>query len=246
MTMAETQIEIAEVWDAAHVARPMALPPGIVHLWWLRLDVSQQNVNVCYELLSNDERERADRFRVVGPREAFILTRGTLRSLLAHYLEEKPSELRFRYENWGKPFLHGESDLRFNVSHTDGLALIGVVRDRNIGVDVERVKADTEAEKLAERFFSKRENNALKLLHGNQLQDAFFRCWTRKEAYIKARGEGLSMPLHQFDVSIARDERSALLATRPDPLEAERWTVRDLPARPGYMAAVAVEEATGN
>src|ERR1700756_5622890 len=104
----------------------------MVHLWWLRLDDSQEKVNACYELLASDERERAERFRVVRPREAFILTRGTLRSLLAHYLGEKPNELRFRYESWGKPFLQGDGELRFNVSHTDGLALIGVVRERNI------------------------------------------------------------------------------------------------------------------
>jgi len=239
---AKTQIEIGEARNAANVARPTELPAGIVRLWWLRLDSSQADVNACYEWLSSKERDRTERFKIERSRTAFVLTRGTLRSLLAQYLGKKPEELRFGYESWGKPFLEGESSLRFNVSHTDGLALIGVVKERNIGVDVEKVKTETEVARLAERFFSRRENDDLKGLQGDELRAAFFRCWTRKEAYIKARGEGLSLPLHQFDVSVARDERKALLATRPDALEADRWILRDVPVRTGYMAAVAVEE----
>ena len=130
--------------------------------------------------------------------------------------------------------------MRFNVSHTDGLALLAFVRTRDIGVDVEKIKAATDAKKLAERFFSDRERSFLESLSGEELHAAFFRCWTRKEAYVKARGEGLSLPLHQFDVSVAEDEPQALLATRPDPSEADRWVLRDLPTSPGYAAALAV------
>jgi 4'-phosphopantetheinyl transferase len=118
------------------------------------------------------------------------------------------------------------------------------VRRRAIGVDVENLNRKIEAERLAERFFSERERQALRPLRRDELQAAFFRCWTRKEAYIKAKGGGLSLPLHQFDVSIAERDRDALVATRPDPTEGARWTVCDVPMGTGYVAAVAVSEMT--
>ena len=241
MTMAaKTQIEIGKVWDATSVARPPELPAGVVHLWSRRLESSQAELNSCYELLSNEERDRAQRFRIERPRTAFVLTRGTLRALLAHYRGIKAKAVRFQYASRGKPFLEVEDGLCFNVSHADGLALMGFVKSRSIGVDIERVKPDTEVEKLAERFFSERECRDLRRLEGDEFRAAFFRVWTRKEAYIKATGEGLSLPLDQFDVSIAAGDRDALQATRPDAREAERWTVSDVAVRSGYTAAVAV------
>ncbi len=212
----------------------------MVHLWLRSLDASPVEISGWYELLSSEERDRAERFKVERPRIAFVLTRGTLRSLLAHYLGIEAKAVRFRYEKRGKPFLEDRTGLCFNVSHTDGLALIGFVKSRSIGVDVEKVKPDTEVRKLAERFFSARERRDLRPLRGDELRAAFFRVWTRKEAYIKATGEGLSLPLDQFDVSIAAGERDALCATRPDANEAERWTLSDVAVPAGYAAAVAV------
>jgi 4'-phosphopantetheinyl transferase len=193
-------------------------------------------------LLSAEEHERATRYRVERPRKDFILTRGTLRSLAAGYLGTTPRDLSFRYSEYGKPILDGPFDVRFNVSHTDGLALIAFVRTHEIGIDVEKISPKPDVRKLAERFFSLHERHSLEKLSGDELQAAFFRCWTRKEAYIKARGEGLSLPLHQFDVSVAADESRVLLATRPDASEASRWILRDLPTSPGYAAALAVAE----
>jgi 4'-phosphopantetheinyl transferase len=161
---------------------------------------------------------------------------------LARYLGRSPQEVRFRYAVQGKPALEGDSDLSFNVSHTDGLALMGFVKRRSIGVDLENLDRKIEVERLAERFFSDRERQALRTLRGDELQAAFFRCWTRKEAYIKAKGGGLSLPLHQFDVSIAASDREALLGTRPDPTEAGRWTVCDVPLGPRFSAAVTVQK----
>ena len=117
-------------------------------------------------------------------------------------------------------------------------------RDREIGIDVEKVDREVDAKKLSDRFFSVRERQCLKDLSGEELKSAFFRCWTRKEAYVKARGEGLSLPLDQFDVSV--DKSCALLATRPDASEAARWTLRDLPMSPGYAAALAVSEGVAD
>ncbi len=182
------------------------------------------------------------RYRIERPRSDYILTRGTLRFLLAQYLHLTPAEISFGYTQYGKPFLIPQSDLRFNVSHSHGLALMGFVRQREIGVDVEQVRAQDDAKKLAERFFSVREREQLRDFSGDELHAAFFRCWTRKEAYIKAKGEGLSLPLHQFDVSIEPDPQLALLATRPDRSEANRWAIFNVSAKSGYSAALAVEK----
>ena len=241
----KTEVRIGEVWDATKIGSPSELGSGVVHLWQRRLNTSAAEISACHRLLSSDEQERARRFRVERPRNEFVLTRGTLRSLLAQYLGGAPQEVRFRYAVQGKPALEGESGLSFNVSHTNGLALMAFVKQRAIGVDVENVARETEAERLAERFFSERERQALRPLGGDELQAAFFRCWTRKEAYIKAKGDGLSLPLHQFDVSIAEGDRDALLATRPDPAEAARWTICDIPMGTAYAAAVAVAETLG-
>jgi len=222
------------------------LQSDVAHIWTRPLEVAAVVQEACFALLSQEERERAARYRVGRPRTDFIVTRGTLRSLVAGYLGIGPQEMSFRYSEHGKPHLDGPFDLRFNVSHTEGLALLAFVRTRSIGVDVEKINASPDARKLAERFFSVCERKFLENLSGEELHAAFFRCWTRKEAYVKARGEGLSLPLDQFDVSVAADETHALLATRPDASEASRWILRDLPVESGYAAALAVAETTGD
>ncbi|HEY3973267.1 MAG TPA: 4'-phosphopantetheinyl transferase superfamily protein [Candidatus Sulfotelmatobacter sp.] len=216
------------------------LESDVVQVWTRSLQVAPHLELACYELLSSEERERAARYRVGGPRSDFVLTRGTLRWLAASYLATTPQELSFRYSSYGKPFLDGASELRFNVSHTDGLALMAFVKAREVGIDVEKIRPVPELRQLTERFFSVHERQSLHPLCGEELCSAFFRCWTRKEAYVKARGEGLSLPLHQFDVSIAASSSKALLATRPDSSEAERWMLSDLTAQPAYAAALAV------
>ena len=221
----KTELHIGEAWDAASIVSIPDLQSGNVHLWKRRLHASASDVSTCYEMLSGDEQDRARRFRIDRPRHDFVLSRGTLRWLLAQYLRISPLQVRFRYGSHGKPVLENDRDLRFNVSHTEGLAHLG----RN-----------ADAVRLAERFFSAREYQELRRLQGNELQAAFFRCWTRKEAYIKARGEGLSLPLRQFDVSVAKSDCNALIATRPDPAEAARWRICEVAIDPGYAAALAV------
>lgn len=233
-------LQVSDVLDATCIKGFHELAPGVVHLWQRRLTASEPEVNVGYGLLSNEEKETAMRFRINRPGTDFILTRSTLRLLLAHYLDTSPQQVCFQYGAQGKPVLAGESELYFNVSHTEGLALMAFAQRRAIGVDVENLGRRTEVQRLANRFFSEREQQALKQLCGDELQVAFFRCWTRKEAYIKAKGDGLSLPLDQFDVSITAGNRDALLATRPDPSEAARWTIRDVAVGAGYAAAVAV------
>lgn len=242
MTRSKTELRISEVWDATRISHPAELLPDVVHLWQRSLNASADELDEHCGWLSNVEKERALRFRVERARNEFVFTRGTLRRLLAEYLGSTPQEVRFRYTERGKPILEGESSLCFNVSHTEGVAMMAFVRRRAIGADVEHLGRVTDAARLAERFFSERERQALRQVSPENLQAAFLRCWTRKEAYIKAKGEGLSMPLHQFDVSIIAGDRDALLATRPDPAEAARWTICDVPIGSGYAAAVAVAE----
>jgi 4'-phosphopantetheinyl transferase len=236
----KTEPQIAGPWDTTGIGSIPELEPGTVHLWQTPLEDRASEVTAWYELLSRDEQDRALRFREGRPRNDFVVTRGTLRALLARYLGTAPQEVHFCYAIHGKPLLGGNSNLCFNVSHTRGLAMMAVAQDRAIGVDVENVNRDTDVKPLAERFFSESERQALRHLSGQELRAAFSRCWTRKEAYIKAKGDGLALPLSQFDVSIAAGDRNALLATRPDRGEASQWTISDVPVIAEYAAAVAV------
>ena len=241
--MAISKLRISELRDAELDSVPEPLAPNVVHLWRRSLHETDNVIQACRELLLPEEREKALRYRVERPRSDYILTRGTLRSLLARYLAVPATEIVFQYTEYGKPFLRN-SDLRFNVSHTEGLALMAFALQREIGVDVERIRPQRDIRQLAERFFSVHERRTLRDLNGGELHDAFFRCWTRKEAYIKAVGEGLSMPLHQFDVSIESNPTEALIATRPNAGEIRRWTIRNVTVPSEYAAALAVETAT--
>jgi len=229
-------------WDglAGDRAAPN-IPAGVARVWHWPLDVSALEVADLKKVLSPDEMERAERYRFDQHRNEFILTRAVLRMVLASHTAQSPESLSFDYSAQGKPALkNGPPDLRFNVSHTEGLAVLALVREREIGVDAEKIRAQPDAQKLAKRFFSAREQLFLGKLSGDELQRAFFRCWTRKEAYIKAKGEGLSIPLHAFDVSLEEDQPAALVGTRPDPTEAGRWTLYDLSVGQGYAAALTV------
>jgi 4'-phosphopantetheinyl transferase len=220
----------------------MICPAREVQVWRIPLDLDPETLAVLSDLLDPLERARAGRFRFERDRRRFIAARGRLRQVLSRYSGGRPEALRFRYGPHGKPELEPEDrsdSLRFNLSHAHELALLAVARGRDVGVDLEWSGREVEALELAERFFSRAEARALWRLPEPRRAAAFFRCWTRKEAYIKARGEGLSLPLDAFDVSLARGHQSALLATRGDPEEAARWRIRDLPAGPGYVAAVA-------
>jgi len=164
--------------------------------------------------------------------------------LLGGYLGVPPGTLSFGYGRFGKPHLNGlETPLQFNASHSGHILLIAITLDRAIGIDVERIRTNLSVLEIAARFFSPRERDAFAALPATLRTDAFFDCWTRKEAYIKARGEGLSLPLSGFDVSFLPGEPAKLLATRPDAAEASCWRLRELEVADGYKAALAVEGA---
>ena len=195
------------------------------------------------QTLSEKEVMRADRFYFERDRKHFIVGRGVLRAILGIYLGMEPDQLEFSYGAYGKPYLAdgcGEREVRFNLSHSNELALYAFVRGREIGVDLEYIRDIPDIEQIAARFFSARENIVLHGLPAAQKQEAFFRCWTRKEAYIKAIGNGLTHPLDQFDVSLAPGEPARLLTVAGEPDKTKRWALRELAPAPGYQAALAV------
>ena len=213
-----------------------------VHVW--RVALNESRAPEMRRSLSPDECARADRFHFDRDRNHFIVARSSLRTILGAYLKKNPPELSFSYSNYGKPSLFGEpayDQITFNLSHAKELALIAVTRNRAIGVDIEFIRPEFASEEIAERFFSRPEVSALRALPEDIQSEAFFNCWTRKEAYIKARGEGMSLPLNQFNVSLAPESEAALLGNLRDAGEVSRWSMRELHPGPGYRAALAVE-----
>jgi len=222
----------------------LALPTNTVHVWQVALDCSPAAIQRLANTLSTDEIHRATRFYFERDRRRFMVSRGTLRTILAAYSSVPPEQLRFHYGPQGKPELVAVADevsLRFNLAHSHELALIAVTRGRELGVDLEWIRPLPAAEAIAGRFFSPNERTVLRALNGEQQQLTFFTCWTRKEAYLKARGDGLSLPLDQFDVALAPDEPAALLRVCGDPVEVKRWLLCALEVPPGYVATLAVE-----
>jgi 4'-phosphopantetheinyl transferase len=209
-------------------------------VWRVFLDVRSEPLQQMESALSADELQRASRFHFEKDRHRYLLAHASLRDILARYLQCEPRVLIFSASEYGKPFLAGR-DVQFNLSHSGDIALIAVTRGRRIGVDVEQIRADVEIEKLASRYFSPREVSELMVLHPEEQIIGFYNCWTRKEAYIKAQGMGLSLPLDSFDVSLAPGEPAILRATRPDTSEAARWSLHSFAIEPNYIAALAVE-----
>lgn len=222
----------------------LTLPADEVHVWRAPLDLPSERLERLRGTLAPDECERAARFYFERDRRHFVAARGLLRALLGRYLKLPPDGLRFGYTPHGKPHMAdggGGEWLRFNLSHSGGVALYAFGRGRELGVDIEQVRADIEHSQIAERFFSSREVAALRDLPPRLQREAFFLCWTRKEAYIKGIGEGLSLPLDSFDVSLTPGAPASLLAVRGDAREAARWGLRDLEPGPGYHAALVAE-----
>jgi 4'-phosphopantetheinyl transferase len=227
--------------------RPSAgleLPPGEVHLWAVPLDPPADRVEALRRFLSPDEQDRASRFRFDRHRQQYVVGRGALRVLLGAYLGTRPELVCFTYGPRGKPFLAPPQDaggLFFNLSNSHELALVGFILGQEIGVDVEHLKPMPDCEKISERFFSESERRVLRDLPAERKEEAFFNCWTRKEAYLKAVGEGLAAPLDSFDVTLAPGEPPRMLTLRGDAAAASRWWFRHFGIAPDYIGALALE-----
>jgi 4'-phosphopantetheinyl transferase len=200
-------------------------------------------------VLSPDELERASRFHFDKDRIRFTRCRAALRSLLARYLAVHAAEIRFEYLTGGKPQLVAEQNhgaLQFNVSHSAGIALIAVGGNHRLGIDIEKVRNEVDTNALAQRFFSVREREGLCALPDVLRVSGFFACWTRKEAFLKATGDGLSFPLRDFSVSTHPDHAPKLeeIKGSKEAGKKRKWFLADISVRDGYRAAVAVESDT--
>jgi 4'-phosphopantetheinyl transferase len=228
---------------AFRLRTPLRLADDEVQVWSARLDSLVAFANNLTSFLTEDEQERTRRFRFPHHGQRFAIARGLLRSLLAGYLEIDPSQVVFEYSEKGKPSLGNASSARrvhFNLSHSEDIALFAFTTRGDVGVDVEKLRQNFSPLEIAQRFFSPAEAAALSALPVEQQHEGFFNCWTRKEAFVKALGEGLSLPLHRFDVSLLPGQPAELLATRPDAAERNRWWLSALDVTSDCKAAVAV------
>jgi 4'-phosphopantetheinyl transferase len=229
------------VWSPA--PSRLIYPSGRLDVWRARLDEPSKAASEA-GVLSADEITRANRFHFEKDRNHFSRCRSALRGLLARYLEIPAVEIRFDYLRSGKPQLAGEQNpcgLQFNVSHSAGIALVAVGSKRRLGVDIEKIRGDVDTAALAERFFSLRERAGLRALPDHLRVPGFFACWTRKEAFLKATGDGLSFPLADFSVTTHPDVDPALEEIRGDTEAREQWSLADLNVLDGYRAAVALD-----
>jgi 4'-phosphopantetheinyl transferase len=212
-----------------------------VHVRIASLDHRQSELRFFESILANDEIDRANRFHFQKHRERFIAGRGLLRVILSLYIGVPPGEIVFAYGSYGKPALRRRNDqpaIEFNLAHSDATAIYAITSGRPVGVDLELITNKFSPETVAEHFFSTTELVTLRGLPEDMQRVAFFQCWTRKEAFIKALGDGLSCPLRDFDVSLAPGEPARLLHVGWAPEETSRWCMEDIDAVPGFSAAI--------
>ncbi|MDN3658648.1 4'-phosphopantetheinyl transferase superfamily protein [Ferruginibacter paludis] len=231
-------------WSRVITKELISLNLNEVHVWRVDLDITPLSKNRLLGLLSTDERERAGRFRFERDQKRFIAARGMLRQILGYYLGIPPQELRFKYTSHGKPFLvtnAGYDTLQFNLSHSDAVALLAITPDRDIGIDIERIRCDVAVGQIANSFFSSNEIISLERIDDDQRSGVFFQYWTRKEAILKAVGEGVLARMQQFDVSLISERVLLPHVLAGDKRESSDWHVQDLCPGRGYVAAIAVE-----
>jgi 4'-phosphopantetheinyl transferase len=215
-----------------------------VHVWHAALQQPVEVVQKLHALLSEEERQRAERFRFQEHRNTFIVSQGILRYLLSRYTGIEPGRILFKYNLAGKPFLANEEvvpEIYFNLSHASQLVLYAFSWGRQVGIDVECIRPMEEMDLVAEGIFSPGEYGRFRKISEKDRLRAFYHCWTRKEAFIKAVGEGLSFPLQDFEVSFEPGERAELVSIQGSLEKASQWAMHDLKASDGYAAALVVE-----
>jgi 4'-phosphopantetheinyl transferase len=228
----------ASVQWVAPVETP-ELPDDEVHIWRASLEVDSAALRRFEGLLANDEKIRAERFIFDRDRYRFIAARGILRDVLGRYLRRPPRTIDFVYGARGKPALSNgglRHSICFNLSHSHGLAVIGITREREIGIDIELIRPEVAGEDIAKRYFSTAEVEELNKLPTELRTEGFFYCWTRKEAYVKAQGDGLSIPLESFDVSLTPG-----LPAELNSADRSQWSLRSFAPGPDYVGAIIAE-----
>ena len=221
--------------------RSLSLEPGWVHIFRLKLDDQPPLPEDHWQVLSTAEQERATRFHSPLLRRHFIYAHYLVRQILAAYLLSSPAALQFTLGPFGKPHLTAGYPLRFNLSHSAGMGLLAVCAGQEVGIDLEAALRNVDRKSIARRFFSPHEAAAIAALPLDQQPAAFLACWTRKEAYIKARGGGLSIPLDSFQVSVVPGAPVRLFDPADDPLPNSGWTIVEIDPGAGFISALAVE-----
>lgn len=216
----------------------ITLPPNTIHFWYCRFDLDNFRLPYYNTLLSNDEKRKADKFKFLVDQQKYVTFRGILRILLSRYLDKNPEEILFKYGAFGKPDVKTNTALRFNISHSGNMAVFGFVQNYAIGVDIEKIKQDFDPLDLAKSFFSEEEINALSQAKDSVMFQAFYRCWTRKESFIKAVGEGLSYPLDSFAVTMDNDHRAKFLKIDNDQDSKSNWQLHSFVPTQDYIAAI--------
>lgn len=210
-----------------------------LHVWRSSLDLPSESLERFQSTLCSDEVSRASRFLFEKDRRRYIAGRGILREILGKYLEVPASHINIDYGRYRKPFLgaeHRDSEIRFNVSHSNDLAVFAVTRGREVGIDVESIQPSFAGKEVAERFFSSCEIAEWRSLAPENKAEGFFLCWTRKEAYVKARGDGLHLPLQEFDVTLTPGQPATLKS-----IDQQRWRLLSFEPKPDYSGAAVVE-----
>ena len=218
---------------------PLTVLPGEVHVWLSFLTGDDDRLTRFKNMLSPDELARADRLRDQKACETFIAGRSFLRETVARYLGKDPASLRFITGDQGKPRLADDGPLRFNISHSGDLCILAVTVGSEVGIDLELRRDDLPYRDMARRYFSPRERDELFSLTDQEQLDAFYRCWTRKEAWLKGCGTGFTQPSDSFDVSLLPGHPPALIAHRTLPGEPARWSLADISLPDGYCASLA-------
>lgn len=212
-----------------------------IHIWYINFNLAEDVITFLDSFLSKDEIIKASKFRFKKDKNCSIITRGALRLISSKYLKMKPENITFKYGEFGKPDFDIDTKIKFNVSHSGNMAIIGFVLNDDIGVDVEKIKSDFDVFDIAKNYFSDSEIEALKKLPIHERAKGFYRCWTRKESFIKAKAQGLSFSLDSFSVSINSDEKTELLETKWNKNEKELWKLFSFLPKENYMGAVSVK-----
>lgn len=218
------------------------LNPAEVTIWQCSLLADTNKIESSWQILNAAEQERATRFRFLQHRNRFILARGFLRQVLAGYTSQRPEQLEFSYNEYGKPSLKQYPNLQFNLSHAHEITVLAITLDCGIGVDVEYILSERNEQGIAKRFFSEQEYQQYLAVKPEEKLMAFYNAWTRKEAFIKAIGQGLSFSLQRFAVSLQPDKEVCIISIDENTDEAKKWTLYAFNPALQYVAAVASKQ----
>ncbi|MFI4938614.1 MAG: 4'-phosphopantetheinyl transferase family protein [Candidatus Berkiellales bacterium] len=237
----QSAVEIKGEFDQKN----LRLDDSMVHIWHLVLPISENTVKKFEDELAIDEIIRANNFRYKEHQEQFICSRGGLRNILSHYLKTSPQKIKFQYTSYGKPYLEN-TDLAFNTSHSGKYIVYAITRKACIGVDVEEIKYDLDFLQLAKTTFSEAEYLNFIKLPVEDRAFAFYRLWTRKEAFLKAIGTGLHYPLDEVEVSFLPTETVKLVNIKFQPTEAQLWGIDEIVLDNNHVAAIATRQKYHN